>query len=113
MSVAALLTEPVSVHRYSPDWADEYGNVSAAWIEDDEPVRGRIEPRSSQERSVDQQGVLVDWACYLTPEVVVHPRDRISDRFGRMFEIVGAPAMHSTPHRDVYVEVALRYVDSS
>lgn len=112
MSIATLLTEPATQHRWTAGTADDYGNVSSTWTEL-ATVLGRFEQRSGQERTVDGNVVTSDWVLFLPPTVEVHARDRFSDRFGRTFEVTGPANMQSAPNRDVYVEVSLRHVDSA
>lgn len=111
MSVAHLLTEPLSISRPTEGAVDDYGNPSSTFGTV-ETVQGRLEQRSSQERTNDQNVVSSDWVAFLPPETVVYATDRIVDQYARTFEVVGAPAMRSTPSRDVLVEVSLRYVES-
>ena len=110
MSLLSLLTEPVSILKRTPGATDDYGNGGDVFTTSSS-VRGRMEQRSSEERTQDRQTVISDWVLYLAPTVVVAEQDRVSDRFGRIFEVVGAPAMNASPSRDVYVEVSLRHVD--
>lgn len=114
MSLATLLSEPATQLRWTTAGTDAYGNAISEWTEvaHDPPLRGRWEQRSAEERTVDGNVVSSDWVLFLPPTVEVHARDRFSDRFGRTFEVVGAPSMRSAPNRDVYVEVSLRHVES-
>ena len=112
MSIATLLTEPATQLRYSESGTDDYGNPVAAWTTL-ATVNGRFEQRNAEERSVDGNVLSSDWVLYLPPSVEVHGRDRFSDRFGRIFEVVGPANMRSAPNRDVYVEVSLRHVESA
>jgi hypothetical protein len=112
VTLTALLTETFTQHRPAAGEPDEYGNVAQDYAEVG-TVRGRMEQRSGEERSTDQQVLVSDWVLFLHPQVAVQGRDRFSDRFGRVFEVVGPAAMRSAPARDVYVEVSLRHVESA
>jgi head-tail adaptor len=110
VSVASLLTQELTISRPTEGAADAYGNPTSTWAEV-ATVLGRLEQRSSQERTDDQDTVSSDWVAFLPPETVVYATDRITDEYARTFEIAGAPAMVSAPRRDIYVEVSLRYVE--
>ena len=101
-----LLTEPVTILARTPGATDDYGNGGDVFTPSSS-VSGRMEQRSSEERTQDRQTVISDWVLYLAPTVVVEEQDRVSDRFGRTFEVVGAPAMLASPSRDVYVDCLL------
>ena len=112
MSLTGLLSETFTQIRATTGAVDDYGNPTQTYAEVG-TVRGRIEQRSGEERSVDQQVLVSDWILFLGPDAVVQGRDRFTDRFGRTFEVVGPATMRSAPERDVYVEVSLRHVDSA
>jgi head-tail adaptor len=109
VSVAHLLTEELSISRPTEGAVDDYGNPTSTWATA-ATVYGRLEQRNSTERTNDQNVVVSDWVAFLPPETVLYATDRIVDSYARTFEIVGAPAMRSTPQRDVMLEVSLRYV---
>lgn len=111
MTLASLLTEAVTVYGVTDGAADDYGNVARTWAEV-ATESGRFEQRSAQERSEDQEVVTSDWVLFLHPDTVITSRSRVGDAYGRTFEVVGAPAMVRAPHRDVYVEASLRYVEA-
>lgn len=111
MSLSAMLTQPVSILRHAAGVADDYGNESSSWAVA-ETVNGRLEQRPGTERSNDGTVVTSDWVLYLPPETVVSAADRVSDQYGRTFEVVGPAMMASTPVRDVLVEVSLRAVEA-
>lgn len=112
MSIAGLLSETFTQHRASSDATDAYGNPIQTYAELG-TVKGRMEQRSGEERSVDQQILVSDWVLFLHPDVEVKGRDRFSDRFGRTFEVIGPANMLAAPGRDVYVEVSLRHMESA
>lgn len=109
MSLATLLTQTVTLLRFSAGVEDDYGNVTESWTPAG-TVKCRLEQRASREVTQDRQTVVSDWVMYCPPTVVIGEQDRIADGYGRTFEVVGAPAMQSSPTRDVYVEVSLRHV---
>lgn len=111
MTLESLLTESVTVFGVADGVADDYGNVSQTWAEV-ATENGRFEQRAAQERSDDQEVVVSDWVVYLLPDTAVTSRARVGDAYGRMFEVVGAPALVKAPRRDVYVEASLRFVES-
>ena len=112
MTLASLLTQDITIVRQSDGAVDDYGNPTDTWTPDGSAVRGRLEQRSAQEVTLDTQRVLSDWLLFLHPTVVVTPRDRVTDEFGRTFEILSAD-LKRTPTRDSHLEVALRHVDSA
>lgn len=112
MSVRALLTQPVLHLRHQPGAEDDYGNPVDAYVPVGEQL-GRLEQRSTVELTQDRQTVISDWVLALNPEAVVGPQDQFVDAYGRTFEVVGAPAMRSSPTRDFLVEVSLRHVSST
>lgn len=112
MSLSTLLTEPVTILRYQEGTVDDYGNPTSTWI-DVGVVNGRMEQRSGEERTIDGNVLTSDWVLYLPASTEVHGRDRVSDRFGRTFEVTGPSNIRSTPTRDVYVEVSLRHVENA
>ena len=81
MSVATLLTQTVTILRFSAGVADDYGNVSESWASVG-TVKGRLEQRSSEEHTEDRQTVISDWVLYVHPTTVIYPKDRITDTFG-------------------------------
>lgn len=110
MSLLGLLTDELTISRPTEGATDDYGNPTSTWATV-ASVKGRLEQRASQERTSDQDVVSSDWVAFLPPDTVVYANDRVGDAYGRTFEVVGAPAMRSTPSRDVLVEVSLRYVE--
>lgn len=112
MNLLGLLTEQVTIHRYSAGAVDDYGNPSPSWAAV-ETVNGRMEQRDSQERTIDGNVVSSDWVLYLPPATVVYARDRVVDRFARTFEVTGPANMRSTPTQDVFVEVSLRHIEAT
>lgn len=111
MSLATLLSESVTIQRHAAGAVDVYGNPASTWA-DVTTVKGRLEQRSGEERTVDGNVVTSDWVLYLPAATVVYPRDRIVDRFGRTFEVTGPANMRATPTRDSHVEVSLRHVEA-
>lgn len=111
MTLKSLLTEDVTVYGVTDGVADDYGNVTRTWAEVATEL-GRFEQRSAQERSDDQEVITSDWVLFLHPDTAVTSRSRVGDVYGRTFEVVGAPAMVRAPHRDVYVEASLRFVEA-
>lgn len=105
-----MLTHTVTVMSSNAGAADEFGNVSETFTVT-ATERGRFEQRSAEERSVDRTTVISDWVLYLHPNTKVTATSRVSDEYGRIFEVVGPPAMLSTPTRNKMVEASLRFVE--
>jgi head-tail adaptor len=110
VSVASLLTERATLHAYTSGGDDDYGNPTLTWSTVG-TVQARFEQRTSEERTRDRSTLVSDWVLFLLPATVVDGRMRVSDEYGRLFEVVGTPAMRRTPSRDMMVEVSLRHVD--
>jgi head-tail adaptor len=110
MTIASLLTQDVIVYDVTDGAVDDYGNPTQSWAAG-ATERGRFEQRSGEERSLDQETVISDWVLYLHPDTTVTSRSRVGDAYGRVFEVIGPPAMHSAPNRDVLVEASLRYLE--
>ena len=110
MSIATLLTEDVTVSTATDGAVDDYGNPTETWATV-ATEKGRFEQRSGEERSTDRETVISDWVLYLHPDTAVTASSRVSDAYGRTFEVVGPPAMNAAPNRNVYVEASLRFVE--
>jgi head-tail adaptor len=110
VSIASLLTQDVTVYDVTDGAVDDYGNTTQTWASA-ATEKGRFEQRSGEERSLDQETVISDWRLFLHPDTTVTSRSRVGDAYGRVFEVVGPPAMHAAPNRDVLVEASLRYVE--
>lgn len=106
-----MLTQPVTILRHSAGEVDGYGNPSSAWSAA-ETVDARMEQRPGTERSTDGTVITSDWVLFLPPETVIYATDRVTDGYGRTFEVVGPAQMASTPARDVMVIVSLRSVEA-
>lgn len=111
MTITSLLTHEVTVYGVTDGAADDYGNVTQTWAEVASEL-GRFEQRNAQERTTDQEVSTSDWVLFLHPDTAVGSRSRVGDGLGRVFEVVGAPALISAPRRDIYVEASLRFVES-
>lgn len=107
MSLAGLLTEPMSVVRYASS-VDEYGNTVAG-AETKTTVRGRLEQLRTEEMVVDRDTVIVDWRAFLPVGTDITPLDRIEAR-GSLFEVVGLPNEQRSPRGPHHIEVSLRWV---
>lgn len=112
MSLLGLLTEEVIILRHAAGVVDDFGNPTPGWTAV-ETLQGRMEQRSGQERTIDGNVVTSDWVLYLPPSTVVYPRDRVTDRFGRTFEVTGPANMRATPQGDHHVEVSLVFVEAA
>jgi hypothetical protein len=110
VTVTRFLTEPVVIHPRIDGAEDDWGNATEGWGPN-RHTKGRFEQRSGEERTTNADTQISDWRLFLEPSVVIHGRDRVSDRYGRVFEVVGPATMHSTPARAVYVEASLRHVE--
>ncbi len=110
MGLAQLLTQEVVVVRRSQGATqDEYGNpiTSTQSLRDRWPAR--LEQVSGVEVAVGDDRVLTDWVCYLPPETVVDPSDRI-EYGGRTFEVVGPPQVLMRAQGPGHLEARLRFV---
>ena len=108
MSLATLLTQELTILRHTPGAEDQFGEAADGWVPDAETVRGRLEPQSAEEITLDRQTVVADWLLFLHKDVVILPRDRVADGFGRTFEVLSA-AMQATPRGDSHLEVKLQH----
>lgn len=107
MSLAGLLTETVTVVRYSPT-TDAYGNtVPGAEARTSYP--GRLEQLAADEIVRDRDTVITDWKAFLPAGTDITAYDRIEAR-GNLFEVVGLPNEHRTPRGPHHIEVQLRWV---
>lgn len=110
MSLAQLLTDDVVVVRRSQTVTqDEYGNpvTSSEQIRDRWPAR--LQQVSATEIAVGDNRVLTDHVCYLPPDALVDPNDRI-EHLGRTFEVIGTPAVLSDRQGVSHLEARLRFV---
>jgi hypothetical protein len=107
VSLAQLLTEPISVLRYGAA-TDDYGNTVPGG-ETRTTYLGRLEQMRAEEILRDRDTVIADWRAFLPPDVDLTPYDRIEAR-GVLFEVVGLPAQQWSPRGAHHVEVQLRYV---
>lgn len=108
MTLAGLLTEPVTVQTASDAAVDPSGDVVTSFSAGTVYL-GRLEQRAAQEVTDGRDTFVSDWVLYLHPDVVVNGRDRVVDGFGRTFEVVGAPDMERTPRGPHHLVVNLRY----
>jgi hypothetical protein len=109
VSLATLLTETVTILRHTVGAEDVFGDETSTFTSVGD-YAARLEQRSAQEVTRDRQTVVSDWALYLEPTTVLSELDRITDRFGRTFEVV-ASAMQSTPRGDHHLVAALVHVE--
>lgn len=107
MSLAALLSEAVTVVRYGAT-TDVYGNTVPG-AETRVTYPGRLEQLSADELVRDRDTVITDWRGFLPADVDLGPYDRIEAR-GHLFEVVGLPNQQQTPRGPHHVEVQLRWV---
>jgi hypothetical protein len=109
VSLATLLTEPVSVLTASDGAADEFNSPSTTYSAGTEYL-GRLEQRSAQEVTDGRDTMVSDWVLYLPPDATVVGRDRVVDMYGRTFEVVGPPIMQRSPRAAHHLQVNLRHV---
>jgi hypothetical protein len=109
VSLDTLLSEEVTILRHSAGAEDVFGDETDTFTSVG-TFACRLEQRSAQEVTRDRQTVVSDWVLFLHPTTVLSERDRVTDAFGRTFEVV-ASAMRSAPGRDVFVEASLVHVD--
>lgn len=110
MTVATLLTGTVTILRRTEGAEDVYGNEADVFT----PVGSyacRLEQRSGEERTFGRDVQMSDWVLFLEPTTVIFGKDRVTDGFGRTFEVVGPATMLSTPTRDVLVEASLIHIE--
>jgi hypothetical protein len=111
VSVATLLTEPVTIYRSTAGAEDDYGNVTHTWAVVRSTV-GFFQQRDAVELTRDRDTQVSDWLLFLAADEVVSGRDRVGDQYGRVFEVVGTPNRPISPaHGPSHVEVSLRHVD--
>jgi hypothetical protein len=109
VSLATLLTEPLSVLAASDGTVDEYGDTSTTFSAGTSYL-GRLEQRSAQEVTDGRDTMVSDWVLYLQPDATVAGRDRVVDMYGRTFEVVGPPIMQRSPRAAHHLQVNLRHV---
>jgi hypothetical protein len=109
MSLATLLTEPVTIQTASSGAVDVFNDATTDYSAGTE-VLGRLEQRSAQEVTEGRDTLVSDWVLYLHPDVVVGGRDRVVDQYMRTFEVVGPPIMQRSPRGPHHLQVNLRHV---
>lgn len=109
MSLANLLTQPVTVRRHAST-TDAEGNVVRTWATTFATV-GRVEQTASQEITEGRTTVVSDWRAYLLPGTVIDAHDQVQAD-GRTFEVVGAPYTARTPRGPHHLRVRLRLAET-
>lgn len=104
-----MLQEPVTIQSASSSAVDETNDATTGYSAGTD-VLGKLEQRSAQEVTSGRDTLISDFVLYLFPDVVVTAYDRVVDRFGRTFEVVGTPNMQSRPGSDHHLVVNLRFV---
>jgi hypothetical protein len=109
MTIGRLLTTQVTVLR--PGTAtDEYNNSRPDWTAPTTATwPGRLEQRTAREVTADQATQVADWVLFLAPEAEIASSDRVQVD-GTVFEVVGPPALATSPWRASHLEVNLRHV---
>ena len=100
MSIARLLTQPLTIHHRGPTdppTTDKYGNEIIVET-GTEPVNGYVEQTEAQEGTVDRETYITDWLVVLPADAALSGRDWVSYG-GRTLEIVGPPAKPWNPRR--------------
>jgi hypothetical protein len=110
VSLAALLTQTVTVRTIAAGAPDRYG-VPGETVTLETEVQARVEQTDSLEISVGELTIVSDWRAYFEADVVLAHRDQIVDAYGRTFEVVGAPDIEETPRGPHHVKARLRYVE--
>ena len=111
MSFTALLSETLTVLRYEAGAVDDYGNVTSSWAAADQ-IKGRLEQRSGEEVTRDQQTYTSDWVLFTESDVVLTVEDRVSDSYGRTFEVLSL-AQQLGARTNHHLVVSLRHTDSA
>jgi len=109
VSLASLLTEPVSVLPFAPGLEDAYGNPPKTFG-DPVPYRGRLEEASESEMLTDEDKQVGHWRLFLPPAAVIGGLDRVTAQ-GKTFEVDGPPKVHRTPRGPHHIEVQLLLVE--
>lgn len=112
MSLRALLSERGSVIPRVAGSADRRGNpVDAFDTANKRPYPCRLEQTDSEEIQVDRDTVISNWRLFLPPDAQISARDHWEQSDGRTFEVIGAPAIESTPRGPHHIEARLRFID--
>jgi hypothetical protein len=93
MGIASRFRHDIVVSRWTEGTTtDSRGHRDDAWVDDDEPIRGWIQPRASREVETDETAgtALSDAIAYVGPNEVITDRDYLKEG-SRVFEVVGPP----------------------
>lgn len=108
MSLAALLSDTITLVHVTYDSVDAYGDAQAGTTTS-EVVPARLEAMSSDELIRDRDVIVADWRVFLPPDVTVGPFDQIQSA-GRTFDVWGDPIRRHSPRGTHHLEVRLRRV---
>lgn len=106
MSLAALLTEDVTIVRRSEGATDRYGRPDLVWVVA-ETVPGRVEPITSSELTDSADVLSAAFRLFVDAETAITGRDRV--RVGNeTYEVIGAVQVHKSPSGSHHIEARLR-----
>ena len=109
MSLATLLTQPITIVRAGAS-TDRYNNAAADWTTATRvTVNGRLQQTDTVEVAVGRDTLIADWLLFLPTTAVISGLDRIETAAGT-FEVVGVPAVVTTPAGPHHLEVRLRSI---
>lgn len=106
MSLAALLTQPLTIHHRSTTGVDVYGNETTGTT-DTVDTTGYAEQTEAIEVTVDRETYVTNWLAVLPPGTVVNGNDWIV-LAGHVLEVVGEPHILWNPRLGRYEQVECR-----
>lgn len=112
MSLARLLTQPLTISTIVPAGVDTYGNEVTGAYGAPVAVRGYLAQSSSTEFTTDRDTVVGQWVAYLPASTSIGHLDRVSFD-GQTFEVDGEPERVYNPRRKfiAYIEARLKVVE--
>jgi hypothetical protein len=110
MSLANLLTEPISVLPAIEELIpDRYGN-RARTFGSSLDYQGRLESFGSSEETTDRDEQIAEFRLFLPPDAIVSGSDQVTDANGLVYEVIGPPRLHRTPRGPHHIECRLKRV---
>lgn len=107
MSLGALLNQTLIIERAAVT-TDRYGNAVRDWSQASRTaVSGRLETeeRRAEEDVADRDQLTARGVAFLAPDADILGTDRILDSLGVRYEVIGQPAIQTTPRGPHHIEV--------
>ncbi len=103
-----LLTDTVTVLRYTAGALDRYGNPTVTYAADASAVACMLQPATADENTTREATVVTEWRLFLPGTVNLGAHDRVRHAVEGDLEVVAEPERHRTPRGVHHVEARVR-----